>query len=332
MSSIRDLEPVLAYQNRKNGSVVSAVRVRKNNWRVIAAWLQDELRNIPDSAILTVNPKRQEVLCKIAGEHLEVRPDYTVVLDAEDHPVDCLSNSTMYRRYRPHAEPPTTPPSAPPSAEETEVQEYSRWVLEGAEAIQHRGSNLSQIVAWATDHVQNWPGLRIHGDTITLDTAVGPRKLEYGDYLVLSSRGSWNILSEVDMASTYTAGHQFELNDHIGASFDVLLNLQRKIESQWGRLPDPENPENVSQYIREVVLCLEDELHEALAHVHWKPWKISRGFKDRSKYRTEVADVLHFVLDLYLAAGLTGSDIYKDYLAKHQENLKRCNSLEYVQS
>ena len=55
MSSIRDLEPVLAYQNRKNGSVVSAVRVRKNNWRVIAAWLQDELRNIPDSAILTVN-------------------------------------------------------------------------------------------------------------------------------------------------------------------------------------------------------------------------------------------------------------------------------------
>lgn len=332
MSSIRELEPVLAYQNRKDGSVVSAVRIRKNNWRVIAAWLRDELRDIPDSSILAVDPKRQEVLCKIAGSHLEVRPDYTIVLDAEDHPVDCLSNSTMYRRYRPHAVPSTTLSSESPSVEETAVQEYSRWVLEGAEAIQCRGDNLSQIVAWATDHVQNWPGLRIQGETITLDTAVGPRKLEYGDYLVLTSGGAWNILSEADMASTYTAGHQFELNDHIGASFDVLLNLQRKIESQWGRLPDPENPENVSQYIREVALCLEDEIHEALAHVHWKPWKTSRGFKDRKKYRTELADVLHFVLDLYLAVGLTGSDIYKDYLAKHQENLKRCNSPEYTQS
>ena len=332
MSSIRELEPVLAYQNRKDGSVVNAVRVRKNNWRVIAAWLRDELRDIPDSSILAVNPKRQEVLCKIAGDHLEVRPDYTVVLDAEDHPVDCLSNSTMYRRYRPHAAPSTTPPCEPPAAGKAEVQEYSRWALEGAEAIQHQGNNVSQIVEWATDHVQNWPGLRIQGDTITLDTAVGPRKLEYGDYLVLTSGGAWNILSEADMARTYTAGRQSKLNDHIGASFDVLLNLQSKIESQWGRLPDPENPENVSQYIREVALCLEDELHEALAHVHWKPWKISRGFKDRSKYRTEVADVLHFVLDLYLAAGLNGSDIYADYLAKHQENLKRCSSPEYVQS
>ncbi len=332
MGKIRDLEPVLTYQGRKDGSVVSAVRVRKNNWRVIAAWLRDELRNIPDSSILTVNPERQEVLCKIAGNHLEVRPDYTVVLDEEDHPVDCLSNSTMYRRYRPHAAPSTTLPSEPPSAAENEVREYSRWVLEGAEAIQHQGNNLSQIVAWATDHAQNWPGLRIQRDVITLDTASGPRKLEYGDYLVLSSRGAWSILSEEDMASTYTAGRQSKLNDHIGASFDVLLDLQRKIESQWGRLPDPENPENVSQYIREIALCLEDELHEALAHVHWKPWKTPRGFKDREKYRTELADVLHFVLDMYLAAGLTGDDIYADYLTKHRENLKRCNSPEYVQS
>lgn len=332
MGKIRDLEPVLTYQGRKDGSVVSAVRVRKNNWRVIAAWLRDELRDIPDSSILAVNPKRQEVLCKIAGNHLEVRPDYTIILDEEDHPVDCLSNSTVYRRYRPHAALSTTSLKEPPSGGVEEMQEYSRWVLEGAEAIQHQGDNLSQIVAWATDRVQNWSGIRVQGEVITLDTATGPRKLEYGDYLVLSSRGAWSILSEEDMASTYTVGHQSELNDHVGASFDVLLNLQRKIESQWGRLPDSENPENVSQYIREVALCLEDELHEALAHVHWKPWKTSRGFKDREKYRVELADVLHFVLDLYLAAGLTGSDIYADYLAKHQENLKRRNSLEYVQS
>lgn len=331
MSDIRDLAPVLMYQNRKDGSVVNAVRVKKNNWRVLAAWLRDTLRSIPDSGIKEVTPERQEVLADIQGKEVEIRPDYTLILDAGDNPIDCLSNSTMYRRYRPYTVPTTTLPSEGASADDAGVQEYSRWALERAEAIQHQGGNLPQIVAWAGGHSQNWPGLRIQGDTVTLDTAVGPRKLEYGDYLVLSSRGVWGILSEADMVSTYTT-RQHKPSDHIGASLDVLLSLQRKIESQWGRLPDPENPENVSEYVRQVVLCLEDELHEALAHVHWKPWKTPRGFKNRGEYRAELADVLHFVLDLYLAAGLTGEDIYQDYLAKHNENLKRRDSVGYVQS
>lgn len=331
MSDIRDIAPVLMYQNRKDGSVVNAVRVKKNNWRVLAAWLRDALKSIPDSQIKEVTPERQEVLADIRGKEVEIRPDYTIILDAGDNPIDCLSNSTMYRRYRPYTAPTTTLPSEAASAEGVEVQEYSKWTLEQAEAIQHQGSNLSQIVAWAEDHSQSWPGLRIQGDIITLDTAVGPCKLEYGDYLVLSSRGVWSILSEAEMASIYTSGAH-KLTDPVGASLDVLLDLQRKIEAQWDRLPDPENPENVSEYVRQVVLCLEDELHEALEHVHWKPWKTSRGFKDRDKYRAELADVLHFVLDLYLSVGLTGEDIYQDYLSKHRENLKRRNSVEYVQS
>lgn len=110
---------------------------------------------------------------------------------------------------------------------------------------------------------------------------------------------------------------------------DFMLGLQRKVEGLWGRLPDPENPEQVSTYIREVILCATDELHEVLAEVHWKPWKESRGIKDVEAYREEMADVLHFILDLYLAAGLTGADIVKDYTAKHEENVSRTTRAEY---
>jgi hypothetical protein len=42
--------------------------------------------------------------------------------------------------------------------------------------------------------------------------------------------------------------------------------------------------------------------------------------------------VLHFILDLYLAAGLTGKDIVKDYIAKHQKNLARATSAAYRES
>jgi NTP pyrophosphatase (non-canonical NTP hydrolase) len=110
---------------------------------------------------------------------------------------------------------------------------------------------------------------------------------------------------------------------------DHMLDMQREVESAWNRNVDTENPEAVSAYIRDVVLCATDELHEVLGEVNWKPWKNSRGIKNLEKYREEMADVLHFVLDLYLAAGLTGREIIVDYLTKHYENLRRVQSTEY---
>lgn len=116
------------------------------------------------------------------------------------------------------------------------------------------------------------------------------------------------------------------------AALDTMLNLQREVESKWGRLPDPHDDEAISTYLREVILCATDELHEVLAEVNWKPWKEPRGIKNIVAYREEVADVMHFILDLYLAAGLTGEDIYQDYVAKHNINIDRTTNSQYKES
>jgi NTP pyrophosphatase (non-canonical NTP hydrolase) len=126
-----------------------------------------------------------------------------------------------------------------------------------------------------------------------------------------------------------TSGAVQILSHNAETGLDFMLGLQGDLEDVWGRRVDPADPEAVSTYVREVVLCAEDELHEVLAEVHWKPWKDSRGIKDRDKYREEMADVLHFVLDLYLAGGITGREIIADYLAKNNENLGRNKSAEY---
>lgn len=110
---------------------------------------------------------------------------------------------------------------------------------------------------------------------------------------------------------------------------NFMLAMQRKVETAWGRQVDHTDPEAVSKYVREVVLCATDELHEVLAEVHWKPWKEARGIKDVAKYRSEMADVMHFVLDLYLAAGLTGEDIVMDYMTKHYTNISRTTDPQY---
>lgn len=113
---------------------------------------------------------------------------------------------------------------------------------------------------------------------------------------------------------------------------ETMLEMQRDVERAWGRLPDPADREAISRYVREVILCATDELHEVLAEVHWKPWKTPSGIKDMPAYREELADVMHFILDLYLAAGLSGEDIYQDYMAKHNKNMDRTKSKEYKES
>lgn len=113
------------------------------------------------------------------------------------------------------------------------------------------------------------------------------------------------------------------------SGMNYLLAMQRTVESAWGRQVDPTDPEAVSKYVREVILCATDELHEVLAEVHWKPWKEARGIKDVARYRSEMADVMHFVLDLYLAAGLTGEDIVMDYMTKHYTNMERTTDPQY---
>jgi NTP pyrophosphatase (non-canonical NTP hydrolase) len=160
-----------------------------------------------------------------------------------------------------------------------------------------------------------WPTTLFPGDGARVAAAVLPGwsaedvSKAYGEWLEDDSRPI-----EEDLINDAATG------------IDFLLGMQLQIEKVWGRQVDPTDPEAVSKYVREVVLCATDELHEVLAEVHWKPWKDSRGIKDRDKYREELADVLHFILDLYLAAGISGREIVVDYMAKHYKNLERNKS------
>ena len=168
-----------------------------------------------------------------------------------------------------------------------------------------------------------------------------------GGYFYLAQHGMW-LKAEEDMVLARVGGNvnlvpraTFEKaweeatpasgNSPV-AALDTMLDLQREVESKWDRLPDPDDDEAISTYLREVILCATDELHEVLAEVNWKPWKKSRGIKDVAAYREEVADVMHFILDLYLAAGLAGEDIYQDYVAKHNINIDRTTNSQYKES
>jgi hypothetical protein len=86
-----------------------------------------------------------------------------------------------------------------------------------------------------------------------------------------------------------------------------------------------------ADYVRVNVLALEDELHEAMQEVVWKPWSHAEpGFIDRDRYLDELIDAWHFFMNLVLVAkkddqrlGDLVNEFTERYFAKHDRNRQR---------
>jgi dimeric dUTPase (all-alpha-NTP-PPase superfamily) len=58
--------------------------------------------------------------------------------------------------------------------------------------------------------------------------------------------------------------------------------------------------------------------------LNWKPWKNPMHLDANRQARLmEMADILHFVVQLSMDQGFTADDLYQAYLAKNQENRSR---------
>lgn len=82
------------------------------------------------------------------------------------------------------------------------------------------------------------------------------------------------------------------------------------------------------EFIRWNVLALEDELHEALAEVVWKPWSSAPpDFINSAAFIKELVDAFHFLMNLVLAATHSAdeaAEIFTDlYFKKADRNAER---------
>lgn len=100
--------------------------------------------------------------------------------------------------------------------------------------------------------------------------------------------------------------------------------LQETIAANGGGIGIPTDPDLRAQFVRDMVLSLEDELHEALNEVGWKPWAKSRHFNTEA-FQSELIDCWHFFLNLMLVAGMDEDDLVAGYFAKRGVNIARQN-------
>lgn len=75
-------------------------------------------------------------------------------------------------------------------------------------------------------------------------------------------------------------------------------------------------------YLKDQILAMLDESHEALNELGWKPWATSRHINEE-EFKGELVDVLCFLVNLALGVGLTANDFAALHAEKVGRNIKR---------
>lgn len=103
---------------------------------------------------------------------------------------------------------------------------------------------------------------------------------------------------------------------------DALADQHALQQKSYKKDPTTLDDEERAEFIRWNVLALEDELHEALQEVGWKPWATSRHL-NRDAFKGELVDAYHFFMNLMLAADIDADEFLEAYQAKRTKNAKR---------
>lgn len=107
--------------------------------------------------------------------------------------------------------------------------------------------------------------------------------------------------------------------------FDMLRQVfesQAYFQGLLGHDYTQMSTEELAGYLKDQILALTDEAHEALNETGWKPWASSRHV-NREEFAGELADILCFLVNLALGVGLTAEDFYRLHQEKALRNIKR---------
>lgn len=111
--------------------------------------------------------------------------------------------------------------------------------------------------------------------------------------------------------------------DLLGDMFAKQVALQKEAYGiDLEKLASGMLPHALVNAVKDNMLAIADELHEALGEVGWKPWA-SKRYMNRDAYLGELVDVMHFFINLYALGGGTAEDLHARYLRKNAKNLAR---------
>lgn len=131
------------------------------------------------------------------------------------------------------------------------------------------------------------------------------------------------IISSMVTSNSITANSITQTSPTQPLLFGQWIEKTKYLQEEfYGQKFEDFTHEQLVEWVRINILAAEDELHEALGEISWKPWASSQFF-NRDAYLGEIVDVLHFVGNLLAGAGVSDVELNAAYLEKMERNRAR---------
>lgn len=104
--------------------------------------------------------------------------------------------------------------------------------------------------------------------------------------------------------------------DKLEQIFKKQLELQKRLNYKISDMYKNQ------KFINVMTIAAISELIEAIHETPWKPWKKQQKF-NLDKFREEIIDAWHFLINLSIAAGFNANTLVECYMDKNKINFKR---------
>ena len=111
-----------------------------------------------------------------------------------------------------------------------------------------------------------------------------------------------------------------------GDKLELLFRKQRFLMEKYGIKVLDINTKEGQNVIRATIMHLIEELGEITHCLKNKPWVNYETLVDKNAMYDEVADSLHFFLEIMLLLGINSNSLTELYLKKNKINLERIKS------
>ena len=99
-----------------------------------------------------------------------------------------------------------------------------------------------------------------------------------------------------------------------------MFELQQKLQE----VADPRAKDLMNdEYIKDMILAAYSELSEILNEINWKPWRQTKKTVYSGRYKNEIIDLFHFVINLSIAVDMEPKEFFNRFVDKNKENHER---------
>jgi len=111
---------------------------------------------------------------------------------------------------------------------------------------------------------------------------------------------------------------------------DKIFEKQYELQLKLGTIDKiNSSPQMRQQFINQMILALHEEAVEIMRETSYKnPEYVPFGWKknqheNTEKFKEEIIDIIHFVLNLCIVSGMKPDEIFEKYMNKNKENGER---------